>query len=103
MMLFASIMEIRFGEVSEDIASADDITVSIRIVKKNNQVSTIELSPDHDDLYALFLDGHFTGFLVSSNEIYSDKIAEPGVWYAYELLNQALDGQINGKYDVPVS
>ncbi|MDD4094632.1 MAG: DUF4340 domain-containing protein [Oscillospiraceae bacterium] len=103
LLLFASVMEIRFAEVSEEIMSADDATISIQIVKKDNQITSIELSPAHDDLYALFLNGHYTGFLVSSDEIYSDNIAQPGVWYAYELLNQALDGQINGKYDVPVS
>jgi len=102
MVLFVSVMEIRFEKVTEETVSVDDIDISIQIVRKNNQVTTIDLSPQGDDLFALSLDGKFTGFLVSSDEIYSRKITEPGVWYAYELLNQALDGQINGKYDVPV-
>ncbi len=102
MILFLSVMEIRFAEVAKNPPASDDIAVSIQIVGENNQMNTIELMPVGEDLFALYLNGLYTGFRVTSDELYSDRLTEPGVWYAYELLSDALDGQINGKYDIPV-
>jgi hypothetical protein len=48
----------------------------------------------------------YNGFVVSKSELYGSdgtNYQGYGIWDAYELLNNALDGQMNGKYDISES
>ena len=103
MILFDSIMDIRFSGIDAKAPSSGAPEISVRIVSKDNRVTLLEFSNGGDGHFQVYLDGTFTGFTVSTEQFYSENRTEPGVWFAFERLNEALDGQINGKYDIPVS
>jgi hypothetical protein len=49
------------------------------------------------------INGEYSQFYVNSDEIFANGGADGsayGFWAAYELVNEAIDGNINGVYDV---
>lgn len=102
MMLFNAIMNIRISGIDRNALIENDPDISIRIIKNNSRVVLLEFTPA-DNKYYVFINATYSGFWVSHEEIYSENLEDPGVWFAYNLVNEALDGQINGKYDIPVS
>lgn len=103
LVLYSSIMELDFSRVSPDAVPFSDVEISFLIIKRDSKTIQLDFAAADDKNYYVFVDGEYIGFQVSADQLYAANLSDPGVWYAYELLNEALDGQINGKYDIPVS
>lgn len=103
MALFDSIMGIKFDRVEPSTYSEGDAEISLRIITKDKVITTVAFTECENGAYQVSIDGRYIGLVVSSDELYAQDLDDPGVWFAYELLRDALDGQINGKYDIPVS
>jgi hypothetical protein len=59
-----------------------------------------------DSSYYVVIDGEYTKIFVYSKELFNSGGTDTynyGVWAAYELLKTAIDENVNGVYDIPVT
>lgn len=108
-LLFRSIVGISIDSIEVDntlsLDELDQINPDIRILFNIDGRRTIEYSffeRNHNSLY-LFIDGEYSGLTVSRESLYGYDIGffpDLGVWGAYRLLEEALDAQVAGIYDI---
>lgn len=70
------------------------------------EIHTIEFYKRSDNSYYVVKDGEYTKLFVYSKELFNDGGTDTynyGVWAAYELLKTAIDENVNGVYDIPVT
>lgn len=70
------------------------------------EIHTIEFYKRSDTSYYVVKDGEYTKLFVYSKELFNDGGSDTynyGVWAAYELLKTAIDENVNGVYDIPVT
>lgn len=70
------------------------------------EIHTIEFFKRSDTSYYVVKDGEYTKLFVYSKELFNDSGSDTynyGVWAAYELLKTAIDENVNGVYDIPVT
>ncbi len=78
-----------------------DITITIYL--NDNTSTIIDLAKKDENTYYAFINGSYYGFLVNRDELYKDNgtnLYDYGTWAAYERMTEALNGQVNGVYDV---
>lgn len=103
--LYDSITDIRIDAIDIDANPKNTKDISIEIFLREPKIIRIDLSIRDDTSYYAFYDGEYTGFLINKEEFYYDGktvIADYGIWDAYTLLGEALDGAVNGTYDISV-
>jgi len=102
-VLYKSISRLRLAEIELEQDPKNMKTVSFKILKKDGSSIIIDYSEKDNESYFVFINDIYNGFVINKSEIYGKvgtTYPEYGIWDAYELLNDALDGQINGKYDI---
>lgn len=103
-VLYKSISFLKISELDFQNNPQNMETVSIKIFRKDGSSISVDYSKIDDESYGVFIDGIYMGFIVDKSEIYGEdgtNYSGYGIWGAYELLDRALDGQMNGKYDIP--
>lgn len=105
-ILFESIACINIGGI--DTTTAVNIStepaLTLSFLDKNYAMTTYDFYARDDDSYYVFKNGEYMYFYVYSREIFNDGGSDTynyGFWRAYELLNEAISGNINGIYDIP--
>ena len=105
-ILFESIACIEIGgiDTTTTVNTASGPVLTLSFLDKNYATTTYEFYSRDDDSYYVFKNGEYTNFYVYSREIFNDGGSDTysyGFWRAYELLNEAISGNINGIYDIP--
>lgn len=101
-LLYYAITEMRFSRIDPNQKMIREPDISIQIVYRNDEITLLEFSELTSGEYMVIIDHEYSGFIISSVEMYDGTDENPGVWYSYRLLSKALDGQINGTYDISV-
>lgn len=104
-ILYNSISSLQIAELNFEANPQNMKTISLKILKKDGSSIRVDYSIIDNDYY-VFINDLYLGFIVRESEIYGEdgtNYSEYGIWDAYELLNDALDGQLNGTYDIPES
>jgi hypothetical protein len=107
-VLFESFACMEIGGIDID-ASVN--TESIPILKldyttTNYENHSLAFYQRSDNTYYVVKDGEYTKLFVYSKELFNDGGSDTynyGVWAAYELLKTAIDENVNGVYDIPVT
>lgn len=102
-VLYNSISRLRLSAIELEESPLNLKTVSIKILMKDGNSIIIDYSQKDQENYYLFIDNAYLGFVVNKSAIYGKEgtdYSEYGVWDAYQLLDEALDGQMNGTYDI---
>ena len=71
---------------------------------KDYVTTTYEFYTRDSDSFYVFKNGEYMSFYVYSSEIFNDGGYDTynyGFWKAYELLDEAISGNISGVYDMP--
>lgn len=74
---------------------ADTKDISITVTQKDTTQTTIDLAVKDENTYYAFINGAYSGFLVSKDEVYRDNgknLYDYGAWAAYGRLMEAIDG-----------
>ncbi len=103
-VLYNAISALKVSDLDFDNTPQNMKTISVKIIKKDGSLRSIDFSKSDSDRYYLFIDEIYMGFIVDKSELYGEdgtNYSDYGIWGAYELLDRALDGQMNGKYDIP--
>ncbi len=105
-ILYESIACINIGgiDVDADVNTATGPVLSLIFLDKNYVTTTYDFYLRDNDSFYVLVNGEYTGFYVYSREIFNDSGTDTysyGYWRAYELLNEAISGNINGIYDLP--
>lgn len=105
-VLYNSICNLNLSGIDLDQLPVNTKNVSFKVIKKDGSSIIIDYSEKDSESYYIFIDDLYNGFVVSKSELYGSdgtNYQGYGIWDAYELLNNALDGQMNGKYDISES
>lgn len=105
-ILFESIACIEIGGIDSTttVNTSAGPVITLSFLDKNYATTTYEFYSRSDDTYYVFKNGEYMCFYVYSREIFNDGGSDTysyGFWKAYELLNEAISGNINGIYDIP--
>ena len=105
-ILFESIACIEIGgiDTTTTVNTSAGPVLTLSFLDKNYATTTYEFYARDDDSYFVFKNGEYMYFYVYSREIFNDGGSDTysyGFWKAYELLNEAISGNINGIYDIP--
>ena len=105
-ILFESIACINIGgiETNASVNTASGPVVSFAFLDRTYVTTVYDFYTRDSDSYYVFKDGEYTGFYVYSRELFNDGGTDTysyGCWRAYELLNEAISGNVNGIYDLP--
>ena len=105
-ILFESIACINIGgiETGANVNTASGPVLSLIFLDKNYVTTTYDFYTRDSDSFYVFKDGEYMNFYVYSRELFNDGGSDTysyGYWKAYELLNEAISGNINGIYDMP--
>ena len=105
-VLYEALVCIDISDFDFDAKPVDTKDITIVITKNDSTQITIDLAVKDENTYYAFIDGVYQGFLVDRDSLYKDNGAtlfDYGIWAAYNLLNKAIDGQVNGVYAMPAS
>ena len=105
-ILFESIACINIGgiETGANVNTASGPVLSLIFLDKNYVTTTYDFYTRDSDSFYVFKDGEYMNFYVYSRELFNDGGSDTysyGCWKAYELLNEAISGNVNGIYDMP--
>lgn len=105
-ILFESIACISIGgiETNASVNTVPGPVMSLSFLDKNYVTTTYDFYSRDNDSFYVFKDGEYTGFYVYSRELFNDGGTDTysyGCWKAYELLSEAISGNVNGIYDLP--
>lgn len=105
-ILFESISCIKIGGVDTKavVNTSAGPALTLSFIWKNYDSTEYAFYTRDDDSFYVFKDGEYMNFFVYSREIFNDGGSDTysyGFWKAYELLNEAISGSINGVYDIP--
>lgn len=105
-ILFESIACINIGgiEMNANVNTASGPVLSLSFLDKTYVTTTYDFYTRDSDSFYVFKDGEYTNFYVYSRELFNDGGTDTysyGCWKAYELLSEAISGNINGIYDIP--
>lgn len=105
-ILFESIACINIGgiETNASVNTSSGPVLSFAFLDKSYVTTTYDFYTRDTDSFYVFKDGEYTGFYVYSRELFNDGGTDTynyGCWRAYELLNEAISGNVNGIYDLP--
>lgn len=105
-ILFESIACINIGgiEMNANVNTASGPVLSLSFLDKSYVTTTYDFYTRDSDSFYVFKDGEYTNFYVYSRELFNDGGTDTysyGCWKAYELLSEAISGNINGIYDMP--
>ena len=105
-ILFESISCIKIGGVDTKavVNTSAGPALTLTFIGKNYVTTEYAFYTRDDDSFYVFKDGEYMNFFVYSREIFNDGGSDTysyGFWKAYELLNEAISGSINGVYDIP--
>ena len=79
--------------------------ISFSFVDKTYNTTLYEFYTRDSDSYYVYKNGEYMSFYVYSRELFNNGGSDTysyGCWSAYELLSEAISGNINGIYDIPV-
>lgn len=103
-ILYESVACISIGgidfEATPDVA---DSAMTIKIRDKNYTTTTYDFVPRTSDTYYVMRNEEYTSFYINDEEILGyggTNTYTYGVWPAYWLLNEAIENQSNGTYDI---
>lgn len=105
-ILFESIACINIGgiETNASVNTSSGPVVSFAFLDRTYVTTVYDFYTRDSDSFYVFKDGEYTGFYVYSRELFNDGGTDTysyGCWRAYELLNEAISGNVNGIYDMP--
>ena len=105
-ILFESIACINIGgiELNANVNTSNGPVLSLCFLDKNYVTTTYDFYTRDSDSFYVFKDGEYMNFYVYSRELFNDGGTDTysyGCWRAYELLSEAISGNINGIYDLP--
>ncbi len=105
-ILFESIACIKIGGVETDanINKSSGPVLTLSFNGKDYVTTTYEFYERDSDSFYVFKNGEYMSFYVYSSEIFNDGGYDTynyGFWKAYELLDEAISGNIGGVYDMP--
>lgn len=105
-ILFESIACINIGgiETGANVNTASGPVLSLIFLDKNYAETTYDFYTRDSDSFYVFKNGEYMNFYVYSRELFNDGGSDTysyGCWKAYELLNEAISGSVNGIYDMP--
>ena len=105
-ILFESIACINICGIETDanVNTSSGPVLTLSFLDKSYVTTTYDFYTRDSDSYYVFKDGEYTGFYVYSRELFNDGGTDTysyGCWRAYELLNEAISGNVNGIYDLP--
>lgn len=105
-ILFESIACINIGgiETNASVNTSSGPVVSFAFLDRTYVTTVYDFYTRDSDSFYVFKDGEYTGFYVYSRELFNDGGTDTysyGCWRAYELLNEAISGNVNGIYDLP--
>ena len=105
-VLYESIANIQIGgiDTSAVVNTSQGPALSLSFTGKNYVTTEYDFYTRDEDSYYVFKDGVYMNFYVYSREIFFDGGNDTysyGYWNAYELLNEAIYGNIGGIYDLP--
>ena len=104
-ILFESIACINIGGIETDatVNMASGPVLSLIFLDKSYVTTTYDFYTRDSDSFYVCKDGEYMGFYVYSRELFNDGGTDTysyGCWKAYELLNEAISGNVNGIYDM---
>ena len=104
-ILFESIACINIGGIETDatVNMALGPVLSLIFLDKSYVTTTYDFYTRDTDSFYVCKDGEYMGFYVYSRELFNDGGTDTysyGCWKAYELLNEAISGNVNGIYDM---
>ena len=107
-VLFESFACMEIGGIDIDADVNVDATPVLKLdyTTTNYEKHTIAFYQRSDNSYYVVKDGEYTKFFVYSKELFNDGGTDTynyGIWAAYELLKTAIDENVNGVYDIPVT
>ncbi len=102
-VLFDALNSIQIGGVDSDANPSGTSEISLNFILDDYSTTTLEFITRDSSSYYVMINGEYSQFYVNSDEIFANGGADGsayGFWAAYELVNEAIDGNINGVYDV---
>lgn len=107
-VLFESFACLEIGGIDTDAVVNVEANPVMKLdyTTTNYEKHTISFYQRSDNSYYVVKDGEYTKFFVYSKELFNDGGTDTynyGVWAAYELLKTAIDENVNGLYDIPVT
>lgn len=107
-VLYESISSIEIGGIEPDVSvnTSQGPVLTLSFISRNYNTTEYSFYTRDDDTFYVFKDGEYIDFYVYSREIFNDGGQDTysyGYWKAYELLNDAISGNINGIYEIPVN
>lgn len=107
-VLFESFACMEIGGLDPDAVFNTDSTpvMTLDYTTTNYENHTMSFYQRSDSSYYVVIDGEYTKIFVYSKELFNDGGTDTynyGVWAAYELLKTAIDENVNGVYDIPVT
>jgi len=102
-ILYESLVTISITGVDTTATPEYDPEVTFKYVTKDYENVTLGLVVRDASTYYAFLNGEYTGFLISKTEIFHDggeNTFDYGAWTAYELTLEAIDNQVAGYYSL---
>ena len=105
-VLFESIVGIKIGgiDTNASVNMNQDPVLTLSFIGKNYETTVYSFYTRDDDSFYVVKDGEYLDFYVYSREIFYDGGYDTynyGYWAAYELLNEAISGNVGGVYDMP--
>lgn len=103
-VLYESVACISIGGIDFDATpDIDDSIMTIKIRDKNYGTDIYDFVPRSETTYYVVRNGEYTSFYINKEEILGyggTNTYTYGVWPAYWLLNEAIENQSNGVYDI---
>ena len=99
-------MGIKIGgiDTNASVNMNQDPVLTLSFIGKNYETTVYSFYTRDDDSFYVVKDGEYLDFYVYSREIFYDGGYDTynyGYWAAYELLNEAISGNVGGVYDMP--
>jgi len=107
-VLFESFACMEIGGIDIDAAVNTESSPVLKLdyITTNYENHTLAFYQRSDNTYYVVKDGEYTKLFVYSKELFNNGGTDTydyGVWAAYELLKTAIDENVNGVYDIPVT
>lgn len=107
-VLFESFACMEIGGIDTDgvVNTESNPVLKLDYTTTNYENHTLAFYQRSDNTYYVVKDGEYTKLFVYSKELFNNGGTDTynyGVWAAYELLKTAIDENVNGVYDIPVT
>ena len=99
-------MEIGGIDIDANVNTESTPVLKLDYTTTNYENHSLAFYQRSDNTYYVVKDGEYTKLFVYAKELFNDGGTDTynyGVWAAYELLKTAIDENVNGVYDIPVT